>query len=189
MILLGSCILSANSFAATNTEIVENLYESGTAPAIATDFSERIFGGDYITPLVSQCVVLDGTDQPSNFDISRTIRVTPAHGPLVPEKQQEKLVFGDNHLSYNLFQDPVALAYNMTIEPVVQGLDLTVTNPIYKMWVDGSNGSNHFVPAQLFARKSGQYIAFKVIINYGGVNVHNEIFYGYCYSAGSLPLF
>lgn len=176
VLLLGSCVVSANSFAATNVDIIKNLYENGTAPAAAEDFPQKIYGGKYVTPPANLCVVLDGTDQPYKYNISRTIRVTPAQGPLIPEKTQEKLVFGDTR-AFNKFQ-----------EPVVQGLDLVLTNPAYKIWVDGHDGTKHSVPGQLFATKSGQFIAFRLFIKHHGTGVLDQNYYGYCYPSNGLPL-
>jgi hypothetical protein len=123
-------------------------------------------------------VVLDGTDQPYQFDISRTIRFTPSEGPLVPEERVEKLVFGNSSVSYNLFA-----------EPAVEGLDLVVSNPIYTTWVGGYDGVKHFIPAKLFARKSCHYVAFKIVVDHSSQGVRDGVFYGYCYPKNGLPLF
>jgi hypothetical protein len=180
VLTLGSCLLSTSAIAGSNSELIKNLYTNGTAAAAAEDFPERDFGsGNYVGGKQTQeCVVVDKMDQPFGFDISRTIRVTEAEGPLVPGRRQEKLVFGNSKVSYNLF-----------VEPVVQGIDLVVSNPIYSNWVSGTDGINHFIPAQLFARKSDQYIAFKVVVDRSSQNVNNGSFYGYCYTKDAKPLF
>ena len=190
LLLLGFCFLSVNSFAATNLDIVKELYENGTGPAAAEDFPERNFGTNlYVGPPDISCVIIDGTDQPNKYNISRTIRNTPAQGPLLPEKIQKKLVFGNSRNSYNLFPNPEILTYNMCGEPETRGIDLTVTNPMYRSWMDGDSGTNFPVPATLFVRKSGKYIAFKISVDHKPANVQDENFYGYCYSNESLALF
>jgi hypothetical protein len=178
VVLLGTCILSTNAFAGSNRDVIQDLYNSGTEPATAEDFPERYFGSsDIIAQHGNMCVVLDGTDQPYSFDISRTIRYTPSEGPLVPEKTEEKLVFGDSHISYNLFQDPE-----------VQGNNLVVSNPIYKTWVNGYDGTKHFVPAKMFATRAGKYIAFRIFIDHKVAGVRSENYYGYCYPCHEMPL-
>jgi hypothetical protein len=179
VLLLGSCMVSANAYAASNGEILKDLFETGTAPATAEDFPQRYFGtGEYLTPPVNRCVILDSFGQSYGYDISRTVRFTPAAGPLIPEKRQEKLVFGNSTSSYNLFP-----------EPKVDGLYLVVTNPKYKSWTDGNDGTVRFIPGKLFATKSGEYIAFKVFVKSYGENTRDINFYGYCYPRSRLPLF
>ncbi|MEO5970818.1 MAG: hypothetical protein ABIQ95_12900 [Bdellovibrionia bacterium] len=178
VLLLGSCMVSANAFAATNGEVLKELFDNGTAPATAEDFPQRYYGtGEYLTPPTNRCVILDSFGQSYGYDISRTVRFTPAAGPLIPEKRQEKLVFGNSSSSYNLFPDPV-----------VEGQTLVLTNPKYKSWVDGNDGVVHFIPGQLFATKSGEYVAFKIFVKAHG-EARNQSYYGYCYPRSRLPLF
>ena len=186
LLLLSFCFLSVNSFAGTNADTLKSLFDEGTAAATAEDFPQRDFNTNkYIGTAGNLCTIIDGSDQPSKYNVSRTVRITPAHGPLISEKRQEKLVFGNTRNSYNLFDDPEVLSYNAVEEFKIQGIDLIVTNPIYKSWVDGADGTNRSVPAKLYARKSGQYIAFKVFIKHNATNVRDQNFYGYCYPNGS----
>jgi len=159
---------------ASNADVLKGIYDSGTGPAAATDFPEQNYSdGSYVDPNHALCVVVDGTDQPYGFNVSRQIRITPPAGPLLPGQTEEKLVFGDTLKSYNLFQTPQT-----------SGLDLVDINPIYKTWVSDTDGVNHYVPAQLFARKSNQYIAFRILIQYHSSSIQDEEYYGYCYTQG-----
>lgn len=179
LLFVGSIVLCGNSFAGSNGEIVQKLYNGASEPATSEDFPQRYFGsGEFLSPPANLCIVLDGTDQPYGYDISRTTRITHADGPLLPEKREEKLVFGNTATSFNLVP-----------EPMVQGPDLVLSNPIYTTWISSEDGVKHFVPAQLFARKSDQYIAFKVIVDHSSQNVRDGVFYGYCFPRSGLPLF
>jgi hypothetical protein len=170
-------LVSASAFA-SNTDTVKALYNAGTAPAAATDFPERNYNdGSYVSAPAIACSIIDGTDQPYGYDISRKIRATPANGPLVPAKSEEKLVFGDTSSSYELVSDPVITA-----------TDLVLSNPIYRVWIDNTTGVKHIVPAQLLARQSGNYVAFMISIPHHSPVIEDEVYYGYCYPTGK-PLF
>ena len=171
-----SVLLSVPAFAATNVDVLKALYTAGTAPAATTDFPVI----DYTTHqvLVStnrSCDILDEGGHPYFYDVANVSRSTPAAGPLIPGKADEQLVFGDYTQSYDY-----------TAVPNTVGADLVLTNPIYRSWTDGSNGAVHFVSAQLFARKSGNYIAFRVFIDHSNLpGFENEEYYGYCYTSAT----
>ncbi len=170
-------IAMTNLFASTlginHATVVKNLFNAGTGPADPKEFPQKNYDGNYIEPIKLFCAIIEGDDQPYNYNISRELRTTPAYGPLIPEKKEEKLVFGDSHLSYNFF-----------IPPTVNGLDLALENPIYRIWMDSNTGVEHFVTAHLMSRKSGEYVAFKVFIQYNSSAILDEEYYGYCYQNG-----
>jgi hypothetical protein len=164
-------LFSVTAFAASNKENMKLLFEMGSEPATACEFPKMDFAtGAVLETSVNTCVIVGVGDQPYYFDISRTVRVTPEAGPLIPGRTEEKLVYGDVHLSFDLMEAPKTV-----------GRDLVLNNPIYRSWKDGNNGTTHFVPAQLVARKSGAYVAFRLNIPHSEVGFEDEEYFGYCF--------
>lgn len=167
------------SYAGSIRDILKALYEAGSSAAVAEDFPKRdFFTGKIITSVNRNCVIVDSYDRPFNDSVSRVERVLPPAGPLVPGKTEEKLVFGDIGLSFNLMEEAKTV-----------GVDLVLNNPIYRTWIDGTNGTTHFVPAQMYARRAGDYIAYRVFIRHDISGFRDEEYFGYCFPTDSKPLF
>lgn len=171
---LSVSLFSVASYGASNRDNLKALFETGTEAAKACEFPKTDFvTGAFLESSVNTCVIIGAGDRPYYYNISRAVRVIPDSGPLVPGKTEEKLVFGNTHLSFDLMEAPVTL-----------DRDLLLDNPIYRTWVDGTNGTNHFVPAQLYARRSGNYVAFRLFIPHDVPGFEDEEYFGYCYGPG-----
>ena len=179
LVLLLASAFSATSWA-DNREILKALYDVGTEPASTKAFARTDYYTGYLLDSVANtCVIVSAGDHPYFWDISNVVRVNPPAGPLLPGGTFKKLVFGDVRQSFNLTQ-----------APVVQGKDLVINNPIYRSWMDSSNGTHHFVAAQLFIRNSGPYMAFRLFIPHDMPGYEDEEYYGYCYGPqGSIVTF
>ena len=165
--------LSASA-SATNRDIMNALYEKGTAPATTEAFANIDFNTRQCigSRAAHVCSWMKATSL-TIIILPESYRVTPPAGPLLPGKTEDKLFFGEG--------EDIATSYDFVTNPQVVGLDLTLTNPVYRAWVDGNNGTTHFIPAQLFARISGDYIAFRVFIEHTIPGFQNEEYFGYCY--------
>lgn len=166
-----ACSISVPSLASSNRELLKNLYEAGAGPAVPEDFPIRNFeDGSPLERPANKCMVVSGGDHPYGFYIARTQRTTPSNGPLIPGKTEEKMIFGESRF----------FSYNLTGETETSETDLVMTNPIYRVWVDLS-GVMHKVPAKLYARKSGEYVAFRIYIEHHSSIFRDEEYFGYCY--------
>ncbi len=172
-ILLSLSFIAFSNFslAATNKEILISLYAQGDQAAENSDFATIDFNTrEVLNPSAKKCAIIDDGDKANPFLIANARRSIPPVGPLLPGKEVEKLVFG----SYSV-------GYEFIMPPSVEDKDLVVVNPIFRAWQDSSNGTTHFISAHLFARKSGQYIAFRLKIDQNIPGFEPEIYYGYCY--------
>ena len=170
---------AVSSYGASNEETLKHLYESGTEPALPSDFPERdYYTGDFLNWPSETCAVVGVGDYTYPFNISRTVRTTLSSGPLVPGKTEVKLLFGDAHLSFDHMEAPT------TVDK-----DLVLNNPIYRTWTNGNNGTINFIPAQLYARRSGDFLAFRLSIPHGIPGFLDEEYYGYCYQGEQTLLY
>jgi hypothetical protein len=161
---------SSAGFAASNKDVLKSLYESATRPASPADFPEADFWTGQSADLPKfVCVELDRDDHPFWFNISRVVRVTQGHGPLIPEKREEKLFFGSKN------------GFDLATQPQIVGPDLVVVNPEYNRWVSQDTGDSHAVVSSVFARRTDDYISFRRTVDYGIEGAPHEEYFGYCY--------
>lgn len=171
-ILIGAAILCAHSAgAASNVDVLKELYDAATVPARVQDFPEQNYAdGSFVAPPRNQCVIINENDEPYKYSITNIIRKSNAYGPLIFQRTNEKLVFGEN----------LRELYEGAGEHVQRtDRDMVVSQSAYRKW-EGL-GVTHFTPATLFVRKLDDHLVFKITIVYNRTDVLDEVWYGYCY--------
>jgi hypothetical protein len=165
-------LLSMPALADSNWERLKTLYEESLTSASASDFSTYNFDTG-VSAFRRQCYYFGNS---GNFDfyaleVGEYTRVTPGVGPLVPSETVVKLYFGTQSSSANRSFDQT--------ESAVVGQDLIITNPSFSNRMSAETGRLSDVEAKVFARKSGDYVPFKLVITYQSENPNT--YYGYCY--------
>lgn len=170
-LLLLALFLTNTAFAATNVETLKTLYEAATTPARVQDFPEQNYAdGSFVAPPRNQCIIINENDEPYKYSVTNIIRKSNAYGPLIFERTNEKLVFGEN----------LRELYEGAGEHVERvGKDMIVTQSAYRKW-EGL-GVTHFTPATMFVRKIDNHLVFKISIVYNRTDVLDETWWGYCY--------
>ncbi len=170
-------LLPTQSFAGPNENVLKKLYHTASAPAVVSDFPEREF--DSIPPSGQpKCILVQpDSDEVLYFNIANTQLTLPGAGPLIPGETIKKLFFSQSSMDSFLNEQ----SFREILPPEVWQQDLTLTNSYYALVSDTTSGRQISIPAQILARKSAEYVAFKLVIDWSVVRSVNQTFYGYCY--------
>lgn len=140
-------------------EKLKSLYEGASTPAKPSDFDDLGANrGQHCWYATSDGVL-------SEQRAARLVKTLPASGPLFPERKLEKVIFwgyGSADLAPSFF-DAIQVSSDKT--------DLRIHLDWNRGWSDA--------PWTVLARTSGNFVAYKMVINEG--NRYQYEFFGYCY--------